>query len=86
MGDFMAFRRMITPVIIQILFWVGVVVSVAVGLGLIANGSGSDRLMAVGILVGGPVVARIYCELLILLFRMNEALDDIRTSLTPSHE
>ena len=32
MEDFLKFRKMITPVIIQILFWVGVGISVIAGL------------------------------------------------------
>jgi hypothetical protein len=32
-------------------------------------------------LVPGPLVVRIHCELLILLFRMNETLTEIRNSL-----
>jgi hypothetical protein len=29
----------------------------------------------------GPLIVRVYCELLILFFRMNETLTDIRTAL-----
>jgi len=31
----------------------------------------------------GPIVVRIYCELLILLFRMNETLTEIRNNTQP---
>jgi len=86
MVDFLVFRRMITAVIVQALFCIGVVASVVIGMRLIAAGSGANRRMGFAILAGGPLVARIYCELLILLFRMNQALNDIRSSLTPSRE
>ena len=33
MGDFLKFKKMITPTIMQVLFWVGVVVAIIGGLG-----------------------------------------------------
>ncbi len=85
-ADFLTFRKMITPVIIQIVFWVGVVICIIMGLISIAAGislSGSGALVIVGLLYIfiGPVVVRIYCELLILFFRMNESLSEIKNDL-----
>jgi hypothetical protein len=37
-------------------------------------------LMGLGTMVLGPVIVRIYCEVLILFFRMNETLTDIRNN------
>lgn len=83
--DFLTFRRMISPVIIQVIFWVGLVVVLAVGVGLIVEGSqGShDEFLWGGIAVClvGPLVWRIYCEVTILFFRMHETLIDIRHRL-----
>ena len=86
MNDFLTFRRMVTPLIIQVLFWVGAGASALFGLitivtGLSGFGSGYAVLVGLLLLVGGPLVVRIYCELLILAFRMNETLTDIRSSL-----
>jgi hypothetical protein len=78
---------MITPVIVQALFWVGAGIAVIAGLigigsGLSSSyGGGSQVLGGLLILVLGPVIVRIYCELLILLFKMYEALNEVRTSL-----
>ena len=88
MDDFLKFRKMITPAIIQILFWVGVAGSVIAGL-VIMGTSFNSYYGGVGVflsgllmtLVFGPVVVRIYCELLILFFRMNETLTDIKNEL-----
>jgi hypothetical protein len=86
MNDFFAFRRMITPLIIQILFWVGLggcaltALVMIVG-GLSSNGGGATVLLGLVLLAAGPFVVRIYCELLILAFRMNETLTDIRGAL-----
>ncbi len=87
MNDFLAFRKMITPVIIQILFWVGVVVVVLAGVANIVGGMGTrfgGGTMILGglfMILVGPFLVRIYCELLILFFRMNETLTDITNTL-----
>ncbi|MGO4881598.1 MAG: DUF4282 domain-containing protein [Bryobacteraceae bacterium] len=87
MTDFLSFRKMITPVIIEIVFWIGVVACVLMGLGVIFQsmnapfGGGAGVFSGLLILVLGPLGVRIYCELLIVLFRMNETLTDIRNSL-----
>ena len=39
MGDFFAFRKMITPAVIQIFFWLGVIVCVIGGLGILSTAS-----------------------------------------------
>ena len=86
MEDFLKFRKMITPVIIQVLFWVGVAIAVIGALGMMvvgvtSNGQGIMVLVGLVMLVIGPVVVRIYCELLILFFRMNETLTEIKNGL-----
>lgn len=75
MGDFLTFRRMITPMLIQIVFWVGFLATVIAGLVAIGN---DEPGMGILLIVVGPLAIRIYCELLILFFRMNETLTDIK--------
>ena len=80
----MAFRTMITPVIIQIIFWVGVALCIIFGLGAIFIGSeygGVSPVMGFLIIILGPVVVRIYCEILIIFFRINETLTEIKHNL-----
>jgi hypothetical protein len=77
---------MITPVIIQVLFWVGVAGTVITALVVMAmsfssGGGAAQFLGGLIMLVLGPVVVRIYCELLILFFRMNETLTEIKNGL-----
>jgi hypothetical protein len=82
MQDFLSFRRMITPVIIQIIFWLYVAFFVIGGFVVMFSGSrGSGVLPGIGMVLLGPVVARIFCEILIIMFRMNETLTDIRAAL-----
>jgi hypothetical protein len=90
MRDFLLFRRMVTPLIIQLLFWLaflGVVLggSVAFLVGLIR----ADVELLVGsvlVVTLSPLVLRIYAELLILLFRINETLTDILVELRAARE
>ena len=87
MDGFLKFRTMVTPVIIQILFWLGVAAAVLFGLVTMGTsfgrfGGGAGQFFGgLLIIVIGPVIVRIYCELLILLFRMNETLTEIKNSL-----
>lgn len=95
--DYLMFRRMITPAIIQIIFWV--FVGVAVLFGVIGVFAGlytmfaQDFLGGLGVVVSSlvmivvmPVVIRIYCEILILLFRMNETLTTIANNTSSSQK
>jgi len=87
MGDFIKFRKMITPAIIQVLFWAGAAVTVLAGLVTMATsfgrygGGAATFFGGFLMMILGPVAVRIYCELLILLFRMNETLTDIKNGL-----
>jgi hypothetical protein len=75
MEDLLSFRKMITPVLIQILFWLGILVVVTVGLVLVVGGA---LLQGLGLLIFGPIVVRVYCELTIVIFKIHEALETIR--------
>ena len=86
MEDFISFRKMITPTIIQVLFWIGVAGSVIFGLFMIGNsfgryGGGFLFLYGLLVIIIGPILTRIYCELLILFFRMYGTLLEIKKSL-----
>ena len=87
MEDYLTFRKMITPIIIQILFWIGAVGSVLWALFIIFSGVttsyGGGRLVLTGLIMLflGPIIVRIFCELLVSIFRINETLTEIKTSL-----
>ena len=79
MDEFFSFRRMITPAIIQIVFIVGLVIC---GIAALVALLGAHNLLAfLAFVIVGPLVLRIYCELLILFFVMNDAMQDIRQGL-----
>ncbi len=85
MSDFFSFRTMITPVIIQIIFWIGVALCIIVGIFYLLFGyhyyGSSAPAYGLLILVFGPVAVRIYCEILIIFFRINETLTEIKHTL-----
>lgn len=88
MEKFLHFDKMITPTIIKILFWIGVGLSALSGIIMFFTGlaqifSGSFFVGMGSIIFGviafivGSLVARIYCELLIVVFKMHESLEAI---------
>ncbi len=81
MEEFFSFRKFITPKIITIIFWLGVIGSVLAGLGVIIAGiQGQGIMVLVGLLyiILGPIVVKVYCELVIIAFRIYETLVEIR--------
>lgn len=72
--EFLTFRRMVTPVVIQVIFWLGIAGVITTGLVAI----GTNATEGVAMIVFGPLVIRIYCELLIVFFRINDHLNEIR--------
>ena len=84
-SDFLSFRKMVTPIIIQILFWLGVIIAIIFGIVSIVYGViRSDvptLLYGLLVLIVGPLVVRIYCEILILFFRINETLTEISNKI-----
>jgi len=80
MNDLLFFNNMLTPKIITFIYWLLLFSAVVSGIGsMFAGGFGFGKFF-LGILVAlmGAVGARIFCELLIVLFKMNEALQEIR--------
>lgn len=79
MGDFLRFETMITPFVIQAVFWIAVVVLIIAGIIQIAAADGGVGV-ATGLatIILGPLLARIYCEIVIVLFRVNDHLRAIQ--------
>jgi len=88
MDDFLKFRTFITPIVIQFLFWLGVIIVVLVGLigfvSGIANGNIGAGLGSLLMVVLGPLAVRIYCELIIVAFRIVDLLGEIRNNTKAS--
>lgn len=77
MKDVFFFNTMLTPKIIILVYWLLLLSAIASGLGIMF--AGDSFFGGLGAAIGGVIGARILCELLIVMFKMNEALQEIRT-------
>lgn len=81
MREIFFFDNMLTPKVITLVYWLLLAAAVITGITTWFTGFGGGFgrfLTGIAIMVGGAIGARIWCELLIVLFKMNEALQDIR--------
>jgi hypothetical protein len=79
---------MVTPVIIQTIFWIGALICLFLGAGMIIMGVSASQpdmghyiWKGVLLFVLGPLGVRLYCEILIVFFRINETLTEIKHDL-----
>lgn len=77
MEDYLTFRKMITTTLIQVIFWIGIAGCVILGLISMSENFFGGLI----IIVFGSLMVRIYAELLIVIFRINDTLADIRALL-----
>lgn len=83
MADFLSFRKFATPTLVQIVFWIGTLIFLIWGGGMISEASnryGTNEVMVwtgVAIMVLGPTVLRIAGELILVVFRIHDQLGRI---------
>lgn len=83
-SSFLSFDKMITPGIIKIVFLIGLGVSVLASLAMIIMGfnsyygGGAQVFFGILMLVLSPIIVRVQCELLIIMFKIHESLEDIK--------
>lgn len=88
--DTLFFRKMITPLFIQLLFWGGLLISIFGGaagivLGLFGSNHVDLTYVSVGmfLLLPGPILIRVGCELLLVIFFIYDTLMEIKRNTTP---
>jgi hypothetical protein len=81
MGEYLTFEKMIAPVVIQVIFWIGVVGVVIAGLVTLFS---SSFLAGLATIILGPLVIRIYCEILLVFFRILDNLREINANTRKS--
>lgn len=79
MRDYLLFRKFITPIAIELFFWLGVGLCVAEGIAMIIAaagrfGSGIGVLNGILLLLIGPIFVRVACELIMAVFGIHDAL------------
>lgn len=77
MKDILFFETMLTPKIITFVYWLLLCAVVIAGLSTMFMSYGGGFLKGAGIIVGGVIGVRIWCELLIVLFKINENIKKI---------
>lgn len=79
--SFLNFDAMITPKIITVIYWLSIIAVVISGFASMFAGyqgfTFGNFLMGLGIIVGGILMTRIYCELFIVIFKINENLSKV---------
>ena len=73
-GDFLDFKVMISPALVLVLFWLGVLAIVLAAIAFVAQ---RQILYGIGIAILGPFAWRIICEYMIIGFRMHACLEQI---------
>lgn len=76
--EFLSFNRMIAPVLIQVVYWIATAAVAIGGLVMLVTGEGGGRLGGLALFILGPIAVRLYAEIFIVVFRINETLSDIR--------
>jgi len=74
MGDLLTFKKMISPILIQVLFWIGIVAVVIAALGAIFSGEFLSGLL---MLLIGPLIVRLYAEIFIVMFKINDGVQEL---------
>lgn len=82
MKDFLFFDKMLVPKLITLIYWALLLAAAITGLGSMFSGYGGFSfgkfIMGIVVAVSGAFFSRIWCELMIVLFKIHEALQEIR--------
>jgi hypothetical protein len=75
-GEFLSFRKFVTPAVIQVVFWLGILANLGWSIWIMTTG-GINILVGFIAIFLGSLLVRVYCELIILLFRIYDSLRGI---------
>tara|TARA_R110000751_G_scaffold306134_1_gene423709 strand:+ start:134 stop:367 length:234 start_codon:yes stop_codon:yes gene_type:complete len=74
MKEFFNYEYMITPGILKILSYIGAVLAVIAGL---VTAFSADVISGLGVAIGGPIVIRVYAELMLVVFEIHKCAKQI---------
>nr|WP_014343637.1 DUF4282 domain-containing protein [Aliivibrio fischeri]AEY78223.1 putative membrane protein [Aliivibrio fischeri] len=77
MKDIFFFDSMLTPKIITIVYWLLLTAAIISGVSTMFGGYQQNIFGGLGMIIGGVIGARIWCELMIVLFKIHENLQKI---------
>jgi len=83
--DVLFFDAMLTPKVVTLVYWLLLVAAVIAGLGTMfymgfQYMTFGTFMRGIAITIGGAIGARIWCELVIVLFKLNENVQRIANS------
>jgi hypothetical protein len=76
--DFLLFRRMLFPYLVQILFWSSVFICIFLGVASLFHREYPGGVLMI---IFGPIVMRMIAEYIIVIFRINDTLTDIQETM-----
>ncbi len=76
--DFLLFRKMLMPLLTQFLFWLGLITCIA---GAFYSFLHHAYHHGLEVLILGPIILRLFCEFLIVIFRINETLTELKNAV-----
>lgn len=74
MKEFFNYEYMITPGILKILSYIGAALAVIAGL---VTAFSADVISGLGVAIGGPIVIRVYAELMLVIFEIHKCAKQI---------
>ena len=74
MKAFLNYEYMITPGILKIISYIGAVIAIIAGL---FTAFTADLIGGLSVAVGGPIVLRIYAELMLVIFELHKEVRKI---------
>ncbi len=76
--DYFLYKRMLVPFLVQFIFWLGVIAVIVTGIIDISHGLWFFGIVTI---ILGPILVRLVCEYIVVLFEINETLTDIKELL-----
>lgn len=80
--ELLLFNKMITGEIIKVLFWIATAFVVLSGIFTffvsLVTGEFAAAFGGLVIIIVGPIIVRVYCEVIIIFFKIYEVLREIR--------
>ncbi|ROV60080.1 DUF4282 domain-containing protein [Vibrio ponticus] len=90
MKSVLSFDSMLTPKLVTGLYWLLLLGSFISGLATMFGGYGGFTLqkflLGLATIVGGAIVSRIWCELMIVIFKINENLQFLKETRKGSEQ
>ncbi len=77
------FEKFLSPYLVTIIYWLGVVIAayLAMRIGVQKDSSVYEIILAGGVFVSGLIIWRVFCEALVLAFKIFDRLTEIRDRL-----